>query len=229
MLDRSHTANLFSENAQEASELAGAADTTVERPAASPDADAEEVQRIASPSATAPPSARPRRPRRAGGGRRGTVPAQPRLAATKPQLSLPSVPPRMRRALAFAPLVLVLVLLILLANQAGCAHQVTRPQIRTSSAPPATHVAAGPHGRPAPKPVVGRSHPATPSVVAPVSSDGGASLTVTVAAQQMASVTATTPATPTAAASPASPPAAPSSGGPSHQESSNADEFGFER
>jgi hypothetical protein len=234
MLDRSYTANLFSEDAQEASELAGAADATVERLAVSPDADAEEVQRVASPSATAPPSARPRRPRPAGGGRRGAVPAQPRLAATKPQLSLPSVSLRVRRALACAPLVLVV--LVLLANQAGCDRQVTPAQTHTSYAPPAIHIAASSHhaGRPAPTRVAGRSHAATPSAVAPVSpaQAPGAyegSRTVAAAAQQMAPVTATTPVTPTAAVPPISPSAAPSSGSPSRQGSGEADEFGFER
>lgn len=231
MLDRSQTANLFSENAQEASELAGAADATVERPAANPDADAEEVQRLASPSTTAPPSARPRRPRPAGGGRRGAVPAQPRRAATKPQLSLPSVGPRARRALAFAPLVLVV--LVLLTNQAGCNRQVTPAQTHTSSAPPATHIAAGPRhdGRPAPVRRFAGSHPATPSAVTPAPSPAAheGSRTVAAATQHTAPLPATTPATPTAAPPPISPSAAPSSGSPSRQQSGEADEFGFER
>jgi hypothetical protein len=236
MLDRSHTANLFSENVQEASELAGAAHATVERPAASPDADVQEVQRVASPSTTAPRCARPRRPRPAGGGRRGAVPARPRVARTKPQLSLPRVPRRVRRALAFAPLVLVLV--VLLANQAGCAHQVTPAQTHTSSAPPATHIAAGSHhaARPAPTGAAERSHPGTPSAAArvslaqaPAASQGDDGHTVAAPAQQTAPVTATTPATPAAAAPPASPPAAPSSGNPSRRERGEADEFGFER
>jgi hypothetical protein len=96
MLDRSQTANLFSEHAQEADELARAADA-VEPPAASPIADPVDALDV-SPSTTAPPRARSRRPCPNGGGWRGAVRPRSRIAARKPALSHPAFPGRLRAA-----------------------------------------------------------------------------------------------------------------------------------
>jgi hypothetical protein len=159
MLDRSQPTNLFSEHAPEADELAGAADAAVE-PAASPNVDPAQAQRDRSPSTTASTPARARR-RSSGGGRRGGARPKRVVAPRRPALALP-VPPRLRawarRARPFAPVALLL--LILVADPAGCDRQVTpigtpassvpagalahrhasaaRPRARRSAPPPAT-------------------------------------------------------------------------------------------
>ncbi len=228
MLDRSHTANLFSEQDQDRSELAGKADATVERPAAGPDADAEQSRRPAAP--TAP---RPRRPRPPRGRRRGAVPAKRRVAKPKPQLSLPTLPPRARRALPFAPLGLVG--LMLLTNQAGCSRQVPHTPTHTSSTAPAIHTAPGTHRakRSAPKRAARRRQQGTSHVLAavaaaqaPAAGDGRAPRT----AAPMPPTPTVTPATPAIAGGgvPASPAAAPT-GSPTPQDQGVGDEFGFER
>jgi hypothetical protein len=228
MLDRSQTANLFSENDQDRSELVGAADATVERPPASPDA--VRAPHIASRSTTLPPSGRPSRARRTGGGRRGAVSTKRRVALPKPQFSLSSVPPRLRRALAFTPLVGVL---ILLAHQAGCAGRVTHIQTGATSVPSGTRTPVAHHTR---RPVRThprtRSHLATPSTTvtsarAPAPQVG--SLAGTVTARQEPSVSATTPVIPTVDTPPVSPPAATSSGSLTRRENDEGDEFSFER
>jgi hypothetical protein len=230
MLDRSHTANLFSEHDQDPSELAGDADATVEHPAASPDADAEQAQRLAAPSTTAP---RPRRRRPARGRRRGAVPAEPRVAKPKPQVSLPTLPPRARRALPFAPLGLVL--LMLLTNQAGCSRQVAHTSTHTSSTPAAIHKAPGaqPARRSASKRMVrARAQHVTPHVLAAVATtqaSAASDRTPTLAAPVRPPVHVTSSAPAIAGGGvPVSPSAAPT-GSPTPEERGVGDEFGFER
>jgi len=241
MLDRSQATNLFSEHAQEADELAGAADAAVERPAASPDVDSAQAQRDASPSATASPRARPRRPRPSGGGRRGTArPTRP-VAARGPVLSFPGVPLRLpgwaRRARLFLPAALLL-LLILVIDPAGCGRQVTHTGTPASLVPAVsplrTHSPAGGQRvkRAAPPCLVPRTHPLVP---APAVSTAPAS----VRAQRgdgapAPAVPAAAPVAPTAASPeqavpvPVSSPAAPDSGSPPPDEEAG-EEFGFER
>jgi hypothetical protein len=239
MLDRSPTANLFSEHAQEADELAGVADAAVERAAASPVADLVEAQRDASPS-TAPPSARPRRPRPNGGGRRGAVRSKPPVTGRKPTLSLPAAPPYVRswrRARWFAPAALLVpLLLILVADPAGSARQATRT--RTSPAAPAAKLRAPlrthEHGG-ARAAQVRRRPRARPIAPAEVTSDApGTAPAAERAPPAAATAPPPAPAAPAMTAArpistPASPPAAANSGSPPREESVEGDEFGFER
>jgi hypothetical protein len=240
MLDRSHTANLFSENAQQADELAGAADAAVERPAASPETDEAEAQLDVSRSTTAPP--RPRRPRPVDGGRRGAVRSKPRVAAPKGQISLPGVPPWVRswarRARPFAPVLLLLV--ILAAHPAGCARQTTRsgslaPSTPASATPTRTHPPAGSNNatRPAqaPRPRQPRpttTDPATSTVAArpPAYAPRGASALAAAASAQQAPAA---PPTVTRTVAPISVPAASNTGGPPREGRGEGNEFGFER
>jgi len=236
VLDRSQTPNLFTEHAQEADDLPAAADAAVEHPAASPDADPVEARCDASPSTTAPPRTRPRRPRPNGGGRRGAVRSKPRVAARKPALSLPAVPLRVRgwsrRVRPFAPVAVLL--LILAADPAGCDRRATRTRTTTSSAPTA---APHPHQR------TGTDHSPRPGRLwrAPHIHPGATTdATATAPApERLAPPAAATAPQPTPAAPatlaartvaiPASRPVAPYSGSPRRRERGEGDEFGFER
>lgn len=243
MLDRSHTANLFSENAQQADELSGTSDAAVERPVASPEVDEAEAQLDVSRSTTAPPRARPRRPRLVDGGRRGAVRAKPRVAVPRGQLSLPGVPPRVRgwarRARPLAP-VLLLLLVILAAHPAGCARQTTRsgslaPSTPAGATPTRTHPPAGSNNatRPAqaPRPRQPRpttTDPATSTVAArpPAHAPrGDSALTATASAQQAPAA----PPTATRTVAPISVPAASNPRSPPREGRGEGNEFGFER
>jgi hypothetical protein len=236
MLDRSPTANLFSEHAREADELAGVADVAVERAAASPVADLVEAQRDASPS-TAPPSARPRRPRPNGGGRRGAVRSKPPVTASKSTVSLPVAPPYVRgwrRARWFAPAALLLpLLLIVVADPAGSARQTTRTRSSPAAlaaalrAPPRMYEHSGARAR-----QVWRSPRARPVEPVEVTSDVAGTGPAAERAPP-ATATASPPAPAMTAARPVStatsPPAAANSGSPPREERVEGDEFGFER
>lgn len=242
MLDRSHTANLFSENAQQADELSGASDAAVERPVASPEVDEAEAQLDVWRSTTAPPRARPRRPRPVDGGRRGAVRSKPRVAASKGQISLPGVPLRARvwarRARPLAPVLLLLV--ILAAHPAGCARQTTRsgslaPSTPAGATPTRTHSPAGSNNatRPAqaPRPRQPRpttTSPATSTVAArpPAHAPRGDSALAAAASAQHAPAA---PPTVTRTVAPISVPAASNSGSPPHEGRGEGNEFGFER
>jgi hypothetical protein len=239
MLDRSHTANLFSENVQQADELAGAADAAMERSAASPEAEEAEAQLDVSRSTTAPPRARPRRPRPVDGGRRGAVRAKPRVAAPKGQLSLPGVSPRARRwARRVGPLAPVLLLVILVAHPAGCARQTTRsgslaPSTPAGATPTRTHPLTGsdngtrPAQAPRPRQPRPSTTPATSTVVGgPVAhAPRGASA---LAAAASAQAPAAPPAVTRTVVS-ISVPAAPNTGSPPREGRGKGNEFGFER
>jgi hypothetical protein len=240
MLDRSHTANLFSENAQQADELPGASDAAVERPVASPEVDEAEAQLDVSRSTTAPPRACARRPRPVDGGRR--VRAKPRVAASKGQLSLPGVPPRARgwarRARPLAPVLLLLV--ILAAHPAGCARQTTRsgslaPSTPAGATPTRTHPPASSNNatRPAHAPRPRQSHPtttdpATSTVAArpPAHAPRGDSALAAAASAQQAPAA---PPTVTRTVAPISVPAASNTGSPPREGRGEGNEFGFER
>jgi hypothetical protein len=237
MLDRSPTANLFSEHAQEADELAGVPDAAVERAAASPVADLVEAQRDASPS-TAPRSARPRRLRPNGGGRRGAVRSKPPVRARKPTLSLPAAPPYVgswRRARWFAPAALLVpLLLILVADPAGSAHQATRT--RTSPPAPAAPLRASRTREHSGARVgqVRRRPRARPVAPAEITSDAPGTAPAAERAPPAAATAPPAPAAPATTAArpistPASPPAAANSGSPPREERGQGDEFGFER
>lgn len=258
MLDRSQPANLFSEHPLEADELAGAADAAVERSAASPTADPVEAQRDASPS-TAPPRARPRRPRPNGGGRRGAVRSKPPVRARKRRLELPAAPPRgrgWRRARWVAPVV-PLLLVIPVAGPAGRPHRATRTSHAAPTSPLVTDPASLPPQAtrarivsPAAPGAHRRTHehrgaaagqlPRTPHAnpVAPADATRESSApappperTLPLAAAARPQPALAAPATHAAnpVANPASPPAAANSGSPPQKERGEGDEFGFER
>jgi hypothetical protein len=242
MLDRSHTANLFSENAQQADELSGASDAAVERPVASSEVDEAEAQLDVSRSTAAPPRARPRRLRLVDGGRRGAVRAKPRVAAPKGQHSFPDVPPRVRGwARRARPLVSVLLLLVILATHpAGCARQTTRsgslaPSTPAGTIPTRTHPPVGSNNatRPAqaPRPRQPRpttTDPATSTVAArpPAHASRGDSALAAAASTQQAPA-APPPVTRTVA--PISVPAASNTRSPPREGRGEGNEFGFER
>jgi hypothetical protein len=243
MLDRSHTANLFSEDALQADELASAADAAVEHPIASPEVDDAEALVDVSRSTTAPSRARPRRPRLIDGGRRGAVRAKPRAAAPKGQLSLPGVPPRVRgwarRARPFAPLLL---LVILTAHPAGCARQTTRSGSLSPSTPAGgatatrTYPPAGSNNatRPAQAPRPRQPHPATTDTITRTVAArppahvprGDSALAVAASAQRARAAPPTV--TRTVAAS-ISVPAASNTGSPPREGRGEGNEFAFER
>jgi hypothetical protein len=242
MLDRSHTANLFLENAEQADEFAGAADVALEQPAASPQLDGAEAQFDVWPSTTAPSRARRRRPRPVGGGRRGTVRAKLRVAAPKGQLSLPALL-RLRgwarRARRVAPVLLLLVV-VLAENPAGCA-QSTRsrspvPITPAGAAPTRIHPSTDSNHptRPARASHSRQRHPvktdtATSGVVAhrPARiSNGDGAPAVAASTRQ---VTVASPAVTHTVVPSASVPVAPNVGSPPREGRSEGHEFGFER
>jgi hypothetical protein len=236
MLDRSQTTNLFSEQAQEADDLAGVAGVETEPVAGTgPAVDPAEAQRDASHSAAASPRARPFRSRPSGGV--GAVDPKRRGAAGRPTLSFPVVRPRLdgrtRRLGLLAPAGLLLSILVI--DPAGCGRQATHPDTPSSvraSMPPHKHAPVGrPHLKCAAPPRRGqrsRLNAPTPVSVlrAPASTAAQDSTPFAPAAAQ---VMPSAPVAPSARAVPAatSSLAAPNSGSPPPE--GHGDEFGFER